>query len=347
MKPFFFITFFSAIFCTAIAQHVGIGTNTPHASAMLDVSSTNRGLLAPRMTTIQRNAIAAPAKGLLVYDTDVNSLFHYTGSAWANLAGSGGGDFSLPYTNTVNLNTNVFRITNEGLGDAISGTNSNEFGRAVTGFATGEYGYGFYGYVAQPNAIAMFAEAPVGTAIRARATAGLGLDVSTTNLSAIKATIPNANANQPVIQAQHEGLAPAINALSKGGYGVVGISQGGSLQTLAGVYGQNTHVSTGAGVLGEANGSSAFGVRGESTAGTALFGVSTNGYGLQSNGKLRLYGGNTNPAPGAVLTSIDGIGNAVWKPRQIAFKAYGTYSSFIGVTNVSGIQKNALCFGTI
>lgn len=185
----------------------------------------------------------------------------------------------------------------------------------------------------------MFAEAPVGTAIRARATAGLGLDMSTNNLSAIKAAIPNANSNQPVIQAQHEGLAPAINALSKGGYGVVGISQGGSLPTLAGVYGQNLHISTGVGVLGEANGSNAFGVRGESTAGTALFGISANGYGLQSNGKLRLYGGNTNPAQGAVLTSTDGIGNAVWKPRQIAFKAYGTYSSFIGVTMSSASRK--------
>jgi hypothetical protein len=69
-------------------NNVGIGTQTPHASAVLDVSSlssTNRGLLAPRMTTAQRNAIANPAKGLLVYDTDINSLFHYNGSVWKNL----------------------------------------------------------------------------------------------------------------------------------------------------------------------------------------------------------------------------------------------------------------------
>jgi hypothetical protein len=339
VKPFFLLSIFCTFFCHVIAQNIGIGTQNPHASAQLDVSSTTRGLLAPRMTTTQRNAIESPAKGLLVYDTQINSLFHYNGSTWVNLAGSGGEAFSLPYSAVVNLNTNAFRITNDGLGDALSGVSSYEFGRAVTGFATGEYGYGFYGYVNQFNAIAMFAEAPVGTAIRARATAGLGLDVSTTNLSAIKATIPNVNANQPVIQAQHEGLAPAINALSKGGYGIVGLSQGGSLPTLAGVYGQNTHISTGVGVLGEANGSSAFGVRGESAAGTALFGISANGYGLQSNGKLRLYGGTTNPSPGAVLTSTDGLGNAVWKPKQIAFKAYGTYASFIGVTMSSASRK--------
>lgn len=104
----------------SVGQNVGIGTQTPHASAMLEISSTTHGLLAPRMTTAPRNAIASPAKGLLVYDTDFNSLFHYNGSAWANLVGSGGGDFSLTYTNTVNGNTNAFRITNGGLGDAIS-----------------------------------------------------------------------------------------------------------------------------------------------------------------------------------------------------------------------------------
>jgi trimeric autotransporter adhesin len=88
--------FFLPILCfgtslAAIGQNVGIGTQTPHASAQLDVSSTTRGLLAPRMTTTQRNAIASPAKGLLVYDTEVNGLFHYNGSAWVNLAAGGGG----------------------------------------------------------------------------------------------------------------------------------------------------------------------------------------------------------------------------------------------------------------
>ncbi len=68
-------------------NNVGIGTASPAPSAILDISSTTKGLLAPRMTTTQRNAIAAPAKGLLVYDTDVNSLYHYNGSAWANLDG--------------------------------------------------------------------------------------------------------------------------------------------------------------------------------------------------------------------------------------------------------------------
>ncbi len=48
----------------------GIGTTTPDASAKLDVSSTTKGLLAPRMTAAQKTAISLPANGLLIYQTD-------------------------------------------------------------------------------------------------------------------------------------------------------------------------------------------------------------------------------------------------------------------------------------
>ena len=56
---------------------VGVGTITPDASSMMDVSSTNKGMLAPRMTTAQRVAIASPANGLLVYDTTENAFYFY------------------------------------------------------------------------------------------------------------------------------------------------------------------------------------------------------------------------------------------------------------------------------
>src|SRR4051812_50174386 len=56
---------------------VGIGTTTPNNSAMLHVESTTKGVLFPRMTTVQRNAISPPVTGLIVFDTDSNSLFIY------------------------------------------------------------------------------------------------------------------------------------------------------------------------------------------------------------------------------------------------------------------------------
>ena len=62
---------------------VGIGTTKPNASSLLEIKSTNKGLLIPRMTQAQRNAIASPANGLLIYQTDNTKGFYYfDGSAW-------------------------------------------------------------------------------------------------------------------------------------------------------------------------------------------------------------------------------------------------------------------------
>ncbi|MCZ2484983.1 hypothetical protein [Aquirufa antheringensis] len=60
----------------------GIGTTTPDASAKLDISSTTKGLLAPRMTAAQKTAISLPANGLLIYQTDgVTGFYVNTGTS--------------------------------------------------------------------------------------------------------------------------------------------------------------------------------------------------------------------------------------------------------------------------
>jgi len=61
---------------------LGVNTASPNASALLDLTSTRLGLLPPRLTTIQKNNIASPATGLVVYDTTLNKLCVYTGAAW-------------------------------------------------------------------------------------------------------------------------------------------------------------------------------------------------------------------------------------------------------------------------
>jgi len=58
---------------------------SPNSSAQLDVSSTTKGFLPPRMTTTQKNAISSPAAGLVVYDTDTNKLCCYNGTSWNDL----------------------------------------------------------------------------------------------------------------------------------------------------------------------------------------------------------------------------------------------------------------------
>jgi len=74
---------------TAQAQ-VGIGTSSPVASSILDLTSTTKGMLVPRMTATQKSGISSPATGLLIYQTDgTTGFYYYTGSAWIGLPNSG------------------------------------------------------------------------------------------------------------------------------------------------------------------------------------------------------------------------------------------------------------------
>ena len=244
MKHLLLFTICTVILTISKAQNnVGIGTQSPHASAQLDVSSTTKGLLAPRMTTAQRTTIVSPAKGLLVYDTDANSLFHYNGSSWVNLAGGGGGGLTLPFAATPGLPGVAFQIDNTGVAIQASSTATSQ--AAIVGSSAAVGGYGLVGQNHQAS-----------------------------------------------------------------GFGVAGFSTAGSA------------------VFGSSTGS-----------GTALRGTSSSGYGLLVSGNLRLFGGNTNPSAGAVLTSTDANGNAVWaQPHKVAFRASGVHSSFLWVPNET-IQK--------
>lgn len=88
------ILFFAALTCTTFAYSQNVAINSsgaaPVASAMLDIASTSSGLLIPRMTTAQRTAIASPATGLLVYDTNLNAFLYFDGTIWRYMAYSGG-----------------------------------------------------------------------------------------------------------------------------------------------------------------------------------------------------------------------------------------------------------------
>lgn len=89
------IAFFVLSF--ALNAQVGVGIATPDASAMLDVTSTTKGFLAPRMTAAQIAAISTPATGLVVYQTDGTSGFYYN----AGTSGSPSWVQLLPATTTL------------------------------------------------------------------------------------------------------------------------------------------------------------------------------------------------------------------------------------------------------
>jgi len=101
MKKLLFTIATIALGFSANAQ-VGIGTTTPSASSMLDISSTSKGFLKPRMTTAQRTSINTPAKGLEVFDTDFNSTWFYNGTAWINSGATSTNYWTLNGTNLSN-----------------------------------------------------------------------------------------------------------------------------------------------------------------------------------------------------------------------------------------------------
>jgi hypothetical protein len=77
MKQLFLLIFLIFSFCNQGISQVGIGTNAPHASAMLDLQSTNTGILIPRVSLAQLMAISNPANGLQVFCYTDSKLYIY------------------------------------------------------------------------------------------------------------------------------------------------------------------------------------------------------------------------------------------------------------------------------
>lgn len=64
------------------AGSIGIGNTAPNAKSVLDMASTTKGVLMPRMSTAQRDAIATPPEGLQIYDLTTHKMAYYNGTAW-------------------------------------------------------------------------------------------------------------------------------------------------------------------------------------------------------------------------------------------------------------------------
>ena len=98
MKKFLLLVLALTISSISFTQGVGVNESgaAADASAILDVSSTTKGLLVPRMTQTQRNAISSPATGLLIFQTDnTPGYYYYTGSAWTALNTTGTDDQTI------------------------------------------------------------------------------------------------------------------------------------------------------------------------------------------------------------------------------------------------------------
>lgn len=115
----------------------GDGSNAD-ASAMLEVKSTDKGMLIPRMSAAERDLIGTPASGLLVYVTDDNNFYFFDGVSWKQFSGGSDGDWVV---NGNNMSSSV--SGNVGIGQpnpnqkldvngTIKGTNFTGNGNTLT-----------------------------------------------------------------------------------------------------------------------------------------------------------------------------------------------------------------------
>jgi hypothetical protein len=245
---------------------VAINTDAsqPDGSAMLDIKSTAKGLLIPRMTTAQRSAIGSPADGLMVYDTDAKGLWVYqSGIGWMQSAYGSGGGLSVPDSVVFNSISPLLSLTNTGNGfagsffvnntfanhAAVRGEVNTQYGDAgaagIYGVTSGTAGYG--GYFSNTNA------ASLGTALYAT-TAGQG--------SAVHFETSNAANFTPTVQIANYGTGGAlqINAYNSSNNSNVlwvtstgaGVNQSDSLASVANFFSNNVDGNASA-VRGETN----------------------------------------------------------------------------------------------
>ena len=132
-------------------NNVGIGTTAPNANSILELQSTTQGVLVPRMTSVQRLAIAVPTEGLMVYDIDVDCFFFYetTTAAWKNLCSAATGSVGAtgPAGSNGTNGINCWDTNGNGVNDPSEDTNADGFfdaldckGAVGTAGATGAAG---------------------------------------------------------------------------------------------------------------------------------------------------------------------------------------------------------------
>lgn len=328
---------------SAISGGVSISDDaaaTPDASAMLDVSvtgSAKKGVLVPRMTQAQRVAIASPATGLLLYQTDGTAGFYfYNGAAWTQITTGGGSGLSLPYSGTGSSPASLFSVNNTGTGDGLYGKG----GVGVRGEANATNGFGVYGRTAS---ISSYSSGYVGAAaIWGTSDSSVGV-YGTSNSNVGVAGVGGVGVRGQANTTNGFGVYGRTASISSFPSGYVGSAAiWGNSDSAVGVYGtsnSNAGVAgvsdSGRGVYGQSETRS--GVYGTSQTGPGVYGISSTTAGVlgvaQNNG-IGVFGSSTTGLAGVQGTGVTGV--------------YGTGSTsgVVGVGNTSGFGVSGANIGS-
>jgi len=114
------------VLCSTAVGQMGIGTNTPNASSILELKTTNKGFLPPRMTDVQRDSIAAPVTGLTIFNTISGCLNIYIDTAWFEFCGVPVGTIAtISCTDTVQTGILQAGVAAAGVNTVVRYTNAN------------------------------------------------------------------------------------------------------------------------------------------------------------------------------------------------------------------------------
>lgn len=318
----------------------GIGTTAPDASSILETKSTTQGMLVPRMTIAQRNAIKLPATGLLIYQTNNTPRFYYyNGTAWVAVAPKG---VNKSLSNLTPTAINVSMLPGAG-GVLDLGSGSAQWRNA---FFTGTLSASSVSAYNGAGGVAISGNSPTSNGVTGLSNTSTGVSGSSSSGNGVYG-----NSNDSDGVNGHSVNGNGVYGTSDYGYGVYGNSPdhvgvyglsyvGNAIYGLSeygsGVYGSSTAYlgiyGTGiTGVYGLGFGTGNAGVSGNSTNGNGVFGMAHNStyYSVWSNGDMFCQGlylgsdANLKQNIHDFSSALDIINKL--QPKQYEFRRDGNY----------------------
>lgn len=350
-----FCILFGMFFLNLSAQNIfpksgaaGIGTTSPNASSLLEISSTSKGILIPRMTLAQRNAIASPATGLLIYQTNNTAgFYYYTGTAWTAVSSKGANTSLSNLAATTSVNRSLIPATTGGndLGSSSLNWRDAYFSGTVTAgsISASSFSASSFGSNLLPSASATY---DVGSSSVLWRNGYFDGTVTGNGNGGSYGVYGNSTSGYGVygtsgyMGVYGTGTSYGVYGYSGSSYGVVG--SGG----YAGVYGSgNTY-----GVYGTS--SASYGVYGNSSTSHGVYGNSSSGYGVYGKSNyLGVYGtggtygvyGQTTSGEGVYgqsgyvgLYGLGGTWGGFAQGTSYGFEGYSTTTGAYGVYAYSG-----------